>query len=512
MKVSTIIIRYHKDHPAIKMSNSNPGNRLQQLHEREELKYSAEEKIVEDSESEEDENIKKSVAERREQIQKRLSIERQIPASSQKKEIVQEITEIKRQSLIEDKKALHEEEIIMRAPTDNIIKPTSIPEPIIKLKSTRKDGSVDLSKTEFDKELQNKIKSSIKGLDEFEHKVEDVQRVMFETDKKIEYDSTVTEKSLKSFGNESAKKVEILSDILDDTSKRPVSDNKLQETLSKKSDTITTVRFLQHEIEESSKVMKKTSSKDTTDDLIDPELAAKLNVQMDKIVDFVEVEQEILSPVKCEIKKTISSDQIDAELSSKLSKQKEKAERIVEDESQTVIIQPKSTTVADDEYVKDFRTEKTTIHSVVETTSEKLATAPNAESSISQILTDSQQILSDNKLVQAQTSKLKENVSSTVRFLEQEIEDTNNYVERKSENIPKTEIEYVADMKMERKSSRGPFISETDSDEFYKTIEEKITKKLSQDMSAMKDDIASACEYPCCCFTVFPIHLLTLDF
>lgn len=471
------------------------GNRLQQLHEREELKYSAEEKIVEDSESEEDENTKKSVAERREQIQKRLSIERQIPASSQKKEIVQEITEIKRQSLIEDKKALHEEEIIMRAPTDNIIKATSIPEPIIKLKSTRKDGSVDLSKTEFDKELQNKIKTSIKGLDEFEHKFDDVQRVMFETDKKIEYDSTVTEKSLKSLGHES-KKVEILSDILGDTSKTTISDNKLQENLNKKSDTITTVRFLQHEIEESNKVMKKLPSKDTSDDLIDPELAAKLNVQKDKIVDFVEVEREILSPVKCEIKKTISSDQIDAELSSKLSKQKEKAERIVEDELHFAVDQEKPNAV-DDDYVKDFRTEKT-VSSVVTIAK----SGPNAESSITQILTDSQQILSDNKLVQAQTSKLKENVSSTVRFLEQEIEDTNKFVEKKIKNIPKTEIEYVADVKMERKSSRGPFISETDSDEFYKTIEEKITKKLSQDMSAMKDDIASACKliFPFFCF------------
>lgn len=382
----------------------------------------------------------------------------------------------------------------MRAPTDNIIKSSSIPEPIIKLKSTRKDGSVDVSKTEFDKELQNKIKSSIKGLDEFEHKIDDVQRVMFETDKKIEYDSTVTEKSLKSVGRDS-ERVELLSDILDDTSKRTVSDNKLQESLSKKSDTITTVRFLQHEIEETNKTMRKTTSKDTSDDLIDPELAAKLNVQKDKIVDFVEVEREILSPVKCEIKKTISSDQIDAELSSKLSKQKEKAERIVEDESQTVIGERRTDKTVDDEHFKDFRTEKTVLSAVsIEKPIGKI-TDPNAESSITQILTDSQQILSDNKLAQVQTSKLKENVSSTVRFLEQEIEDTNKFIERKIENIPKTEIEYVADMKMERKSSRGPFTSDTDSDEFYKTIEEKITKKLSQDMSAMKDDIATACKY-----------------
>lgn len=379
----------------------------------------------------------------------------------------------------------------MRAPTDNIIKPTSIPEPIIKLKSTRKDDSVDLSKTEFDKELQSKMKASIKGLDQFEHKIDDVQRVMFETDKKIEYDSTVTEKSQKFIDNESTKKAEALSDIVDET-KQPICDNKLQESLSKKSDTITTVRFLQHEIEESSKVMKKAPSKEKTDDLIDPELAAKLNVQKDKIVDFVEVEQEIVSPVKCEIKKTISSDQIDAELSSKLSKQKEKAERIVEDEPTQMVDKPATT--VDDEYVKDFHTEKS-LFSVSDASKTPKIDEPKAESSISQILAESQQILSDNKLSQVQTSKFKEDISSTVRFLEQEIENTNRFMERKSETIPKTEIECVADMKMERKSSRGPFVSETDSDEFYKTIEEKITKKLSQDMSAMKDDIATACKY-----------------
>uniref|UniRef100_A0AAR5P4H9 Death domain-containing protein n=1 Tax=Dendroctonus ponderosae TaxID=77166 RepID=A0AAR5P4H9_DENPD len=66
-------------------------------------KYSAEEKVVVKSESEEEDNFDKTVTERREQIQKRLSAERAIPASSQRREIVQEICDIKRQSLVEDK-------------------------------------------------------------------------------------------------------------------------------------------------------------------------------------------------------------------------------------------------------------------------------------------------------------------------------------------------------------------------------------------------------------------------
>ncbi|KRT86355.1 hypothetical protein AMK59_1656, partial [Oryctes borbonicus] len=65
-----------------------------------ESKYSAEEKIVDEPSDEEDFN--KSVSERRQQIEKRLT-ERNIPASSQRQEIVEEITSIKRQSMVEDK-------------------------------------------------------------------------------------------------------------------------------------------------------------------------------------------------------------------------------------------------------------------------------------------------------------------------------------------------------------------------------------------------------------------------
>lgn len=59
--------------------------------------------MIETSEDDEDEAFNKTVTERREQIEKRLSVDRTIPASSQRVEIVQEISSIKRQSLVEDK-------------------------------------------------------------------------------------------------------------------------------------------------------------------------------------------------------------------------------------------------------------------------------------------------------------------------------------------------------------------------------------------------------------------------
>lgn len=69
-------------------------------------KYSAEEKVVVQSGSEEEEDaFDRTVTERREQIEKRLSAERAIPASAQRREIVQEISDIKRQSLVEEKVA-----------------------------------------------------------------------------------------------------------------------------------------------------------------------------------------------------------------------------------------------------------------------------------------------------------------------------------------------------------------------------------------------------------------------
>jgi hypothetical protein len=104
-------------------------------------------------------------------IEKRLSAERQIPASTQKKEIVEEIITIKRQSLIDDTRAKHEEEILMQKPIDNSYKTsTNLPDPVVKLKTTHlKDGS-DVSKKEFDKELQDKFKTTLKDVENFEHK------------------------------------------------------------------------------------------------------------------------------------------------------------------------------------------------------------------------------------------------------------------------------------------------------------------------------------------------------
>ncbi|XP_060659210.1 ankyrin-2 isoform X18 [Drosophila nasuta] len=143
------------------------SKRIQQINEREEVKYSAEEKEIEESESDE-EQAKRTVAERREKIVKRLSMERSIPASTQKKEITREITEIKRKSLIEDKKAHHESEILMQLPADNvIIKTASVPDQVIKMKMGKMD-STEISKTDFDKELTHKLKTSGRSSEEEE--------------------------------------------------------------------------------------------------------------------------------------------------------------------------------------------------------------------------------------------------------------------------------------------------------------------------------------------------------
>lgn len=74
-----------------------------------ESKYSAEEKVVEEELSD-DEDFQRSVSERRQEIQKRLT--RTIPASTQRVEIVEEITNIKRQSLVEDKIAEVEQKTV----------------------------------------------------------------------------------------------------------------------------------------------------------------------------------------------------------------------------------------------------------------------------------------------------------------------------------------------------------------------------------------------------------------
>lgn len=143
---------------------------MRRRHEHDESKYSAEEKVVEDSEDEE-EVAKRTVAERREKIQKRLSSERQIAPSTQKKEIDEEITSIKRQSLIDDTRAKHEEEIVMQKPVDNSYKSSVIPESVVKLKTTTLDSS-SIDKQDFEKELQDKFHKTLGDVDKFEHKFE----------------------------------------------------------------------------------------------------------------------------------------------------------------------------------------------------------------------------------------------------------------------------------------------------------------------------------------------------
>nr|XP_029733438.1 ankyrin-2-like [Aedes albopictus] len=148
-------------------------------------KYSVEEKRVEESEESEEETIKKTVAERRKQIEKRLSADRSIPASMQKKEIVEEIITIKRSSMIDDTRAKHEEEILMQKPIDNTYKSSVIPEPVVKLKTTHlKDGS-SVPKDEFDKELQDKFKATLKNVEDFEHKSQILAAEKVDTSAKI---------------------------------------------------------------------------------------------------------------------------------------------------------------------------------------------------------------------------------------------------------------------------------------------------------------------------------------
>lgn len=137
-------------------------------YENDESKYSAEEKAIESEEDDLD-AAKRTVAERREKIVKRLSGEQKGPPSNQKKEIVEEIITIKRQSLIDDARAKHEDEILMQKPIDNSYKSTVVPEQVVKLKTTSHDsGSVD--KSDFDKELQDKFQKTLGDVDKFEHK------------------------------------------------------------------------------------------------------------------------------------------------------------------------------------------------------------------------------------------------------------------------------------------------------------------------------------------------------
>lgn len=135
-------------------------------YEHDESKYSAEEKAIESED--EEEAAKRTVAERREKIEKRLSGEQKATPSTQKKEIVEEIITIKRQSLIDDARAKHEDEILMQKPIDNSYKSTVVPEQVVKLKTTSHDSS-SIDKSDFEKELQDKFQKTLGDVDKFEH-------------------------------------------------------------------------------------------------------------------------------------------------------------------------------------------------------------------------------------------------------------------------------------------------------------------------------------------------------
>lgn len=239
----------------------------------------------------------------------------------------------------------------MHAPTDNIIKSTSIPDQIIKLKTTKKE-SPDISKCEFDKELQDKFKTTIKGIDDFEHKMyvtteddDDIadEQIPTATDTKIECDSKTAEKLYK----------EDFDELIKDNIRS------------------TTAQFLQGEIQQSKNIQAiinnasripatiaatataaTTATTTTTDkldkspiELIDPQLASKLSAQMKKTeMNIEDIQQQ---QKQSEIKKNISDELLDPELSVKLSVQKEKVEReqiIKDDKESTKTTTSKTTT------------------------------------------------------------------------------------------------------------------------------------------------------------------------
>ncbi|XP_052863794.1 ankyrin-2-like [Anopheles cruzii] len=158
-------------------SISKMAQKDDRLSKKESTKYSVEEKTVEESEESEEELVKKTVAERRKQIEKRLSADRSIPASTQKKELVEEIITIKRQSVIDDTRARHEEEILMQKPIDNTYKSATMPEPVVKLKTAVVKDGPTVRKDEFDQELQDKFKTTLKNVEEFEHKSEVLEQL-----------------------------------------------------------------------------------------------------------------------------------------------------------------------------------------------------------------------------------------------------------------------------------------------------------------------------------------------
>lgn len=168
-------------------------------YENDESKYSAEEKVIE-SEEDEEEAAKRTVAERREKIEKRLSGEQKALPSNQKKEIVEEITTIKRQSLIEDARAKHEDEILMQKPIDNSYKSTVVPEQVVKLKTTSHDSS-SIDKQDFERELQDKFQKTLGDVEKFEHQythesIPTTQNFLASEIQQANYDNVFPEQSI----------------------------------------------------------------------------------------------------------------------------------------------------------------------------------------------------------------------------------------------------------------------------------------------------------------------------
>lgn len=299
-----------KDSESIEDLAMSADTRLKQLHEREEMKYSAEEKIIEDSESEEDEVIRRTVAERRTQIEKRLSVERQIPASTQKKEIVEEITTIKRQSLIEDKKAHHEEEIIQHTPVDSVIKSVTITEPVLKLKAGDRD-SKEITKDVFEKELKDKMKVTIKGM---EADMDDDDLLLDNepgmVSSKIQIDTTETEKEQR-FDEPSSTTQKTVETVVVESSSKPEEENVIKTT------TTTTT------------VTKKVGFQYSDDEDYDDEEEYFL----DRVTKDEEMSREKKVHISDAIKREVM-DKTDQELMQKLEMQKEKIEhstRMVDD-------------------------------------------------------------------------------------------------------------------------------------------------------------------------------------
>lgn len=171
------------------------------------------------------------------------------------------MAEIKRRSLIEDKKAMHEEEIIMQAPIDNIIKSATIPEPVIKLKSSVNE-EIDVSKSDFDKELQNKLKATLKDVDSFEHQPQP------SINEKIQLDTAVTEKPFKKDADHS-----VVSSSRTEVVFKPIAATK--EFLDQESRELIPTTVQQPPVPETQHNVTVTETITSTKDFLNSELAAQ---------------------------------------------------------------------------------------------------------------------------------------------------------------------------------------------------------------------------------------------